>query len=55
MYEVVWGMTLDPRNFSRKVVSTDGFIEATGGKRVRRPGGRPRCTATAGPTGCTRR
>jgi 8-oxo-dGTP diphosphatase len=38
VYEVVWGMPLDPRNFSRKVVSTDGFIEATGEKRVQEAG-----------------
>jgi 8-oxo-dGTP diphosphatase len=38
VYEVVWGGPLDPRNFSRKVVSTDGFIEATGAKRVHEAG-----------------
>jgi 8-oxo-dGTP diphosphatase len=40
VYEVVWGMDLDPRNFSRKVLNTEGFIEPTGDKRA--PGtGRP--------------
>jgi 8-oxo-dGTP diphosphatase len=34
VYEVVWGETLDPRNFSRKVVGTDGFVEETGEKRL---------------------
>lgn len=34
VYEVVWGLDLDPRNFSRKVLNTDGFIEPTGGKRA---------------------
>jgi 8-oxo-dGTP diphosphatase len=34
VYEVVWGETLDPRNFSRKVVSTKGFVEPTGQKRI---------------------
>jgi 8-oxo-dGTP diphosphatase len=34
VYEAVWGEELDPRNFSRKVVKTDGFIEETGEKRV---------------------
>jgi 8-oxo-dGTP diphosphatase len=34
VYEVVWNMTLDPRNFSRKVANTEGFVEPTGGKRV---------------------
>ncbi|GAB3854894.1 hypothetical protein GCM10027610_087190 [Dactylosporangium cerinum] len=30
MYESVWGTRLDPRNFHRKVTSTDGFVVATG-------------------------
>jgi 8-oxo-dGTP diphosphatase len=34
VYEVVWNMPLDPRNFSRKVVNTEGFLEPTGCKRV---------------------
>lgn len=34
VYETVWGTGLDPRNFSRKVLNTDGFIEPTGGKRA---------------------
>jgi ADP-ribose pyrophosphatase YjhB (NUDIX family) len=34
VYEVVWGETLDPRNFSRKVVSTAGFVVPTGEKRT---------------------
>lgn len=34
VYEVVWGLDLDPRNFSRKVLNTDGFVEPTGGKRA---------------------
>jgi len=34
VYEVVWGVELDPRNFSRKVLNTDGFIEPTGDKRA---------------------
>jgi 8-oxo-dGTP diphosphatase len=40
VYEAVWGIRLDPRNFSRRVLNIDGFIEPTGGKRA--PGtGRP--------------
>jgi len=27
VYEAVWGVRLDPRNFNRKVTSTSGFIE----------------------------
>jgi 8-oxo-dGTP diphosphatase len=30
VYEVVWGTTLDPRNFHRKATSTAGFLLATG-------------------------
>jgi 8-oxo-dGTP diphosphatase len=33
VYEVVWGMPLDPRNFNRKVIKTDGFVEPTGTTR----------------------
>jgi 8-oxo-dGTP diphosphatase len=34
VYEVVWGAPIDPRNFSRKVVHTNGFVEPTGDRRV---------------------
>lgn len=34
VYEVVWGRPLDPRNFSRKVLSTEGFVEPTGQRRT---------------------
>jgi 8-oxo-dGTP diphosphatase len=34
VYEVVWGRQLDPRNFSRKVAHTDGFLLPTGNKRL---------------------
>jgi len=40
VYEVVWGMALDPRNFHRKVTKTDGFVEPTG-RTTTRDGGRP--------------
>ena len=40
VYEVVWATMLDPRNFHRKVTSTEGFLEATGHTTVR-DGGRP--------------
>jgi 8-oxo-dGTP diphosphatase len=34
VYEVVWNTPVDPRNFSRKVAHTKGFVEATGGRRI---------------------
>ena len=40
VYEVVWGVELDPRNFHRKVTSTVGFVEPVG-ERTTRDGGRP--------------
>lgn len=40
IYEAVWGTRLDPRNFHRKVSSTDGFLEPTG-RTTTRDGGRP--------------
>src|ERR1700678_1928420 len=46
--EVVWGVPLDPRNFSRKVISTDGFILPTGAKRAPETG-RPAMLYRRGP------
>lgn len=40
IYEVVWGVRLDPRNFHRKVTSTRGFVVPTG-ESTSRDGGRP--------------
>jgi ADP-ribose pyrophosphatase YjhB (NUDIX family) len=34
VYEVVWGRSVDPRNFSRKVRQTAGFVEPVGDKRL---------------------
>jgi 8-oxo-dGTP diphosphatase len=48
VYEVVWGKPLDPRNFSRKVINTEGFVEPTGTKRTP-PTGRPAALYRAGP------
>ena len=31
VYEIVWGVTLDPRNFHRKITGTPGFLEPAGG------------------------
>jgi 8-oxo-dGTP diphosphatase len=40
VYEIVWGVGLDPRNFHRKVTGSAGFLVATG-KSTTRNGGRP--------------
>lgn len=40
VYEIVWDVTLDPRNFHRKVTSAEGFLEPTG-ETTNRQGGRP--------------
>ncbi|MET0492306.1 MAG: NUDIX domain-containing protein [Actinoplanes sp.] len=48
VYEVVWGELLDPRNFSRKVINTEGFVEPTGTRRFPATG-RPAALYRAGP------
>lgn len=48
VYEVVWGAPLDPRNFSRKVTHTEGFIVPTGAKRLPETG-RPAALYRHGP------
>jgi 8-oxo-dGTP diphosphatase len=40
VYEAVWSTPIDPRNFHRKVLKTDGFVVPTGGQRAT-PNGRP--------------
>ena len=30
VYETVWGAPIDPRNFHRKVTTTEGFVTPTG-------------------------
>jgi 8-oxo-dGTP diphosphatase len=40
VYEIVWGVALDPRNFHRKVTGTPGFLAPTG-RTTTRGGGRP--------------
>lgn len=34
VYEAVWGVSLHPANFRRKVLSTPGFVVPTGGERA---------------------
>jgi 8-oxo-dGTP diphosphatase len=48
VYEVVWGTPLDPRNFNRKVTSTDGFVVPTGETRSPETG-RPAALYRRGP------
>ncbi|WP_328320053.1 NUDIX hydrolase [Streptomyces sp. NBC_00388] len=40
VYEAVWAVVLDPRNFHRKVTGTPGFLVPSGGTTTRQ-GGRP--------------
>ncbi|UVS80847.1 NrtR DNA-binding winged helix domain-containing protein [Actinokineospora sp. UTMC 2448] len=40
VYEIVWGETLDPRNFHRKVTGVADFLVPTGGHTTKH-GGRP--------------
>jgi 8-oxo-dGTP diphosphatase len=48
VYEAVWGEPLDPRNFSRKVAHTEGFVEPTGARRAPETG-RPAALYKRGP------
>lgn len=48
VYEAVWGVGLDQRNFYRKVQGVPGFLEATGDER-QMPKGRPARLFRAGP------
>lgn len=49
VYEIVWDLPLDPRNFHRKVTHTPGFLEPTAQTTIRR-GGRPAQLYRAGGT-----
>src|SRR5690606_9460970 len=44
VYEIVWGITLDPANFHRKVTSIPGFLWECDG--LRHTGGKPARTYT---------
>ncbi len=47
VYEIIWGMPVDPRNFSRKVAQTEDFIRTTNRKRAPKTG-RPAALYTKG-------
>ena len=47
VYEAVWGVALDPRNFHRKVTGTPGYVHPAGGTTTRQ-GGRPAQLFTRG-------
>ena len=48
VYELVWGIAIDPRNFHRKVLASVGFVEPTG-ELVSQGRGRPAQAFRAGP------
>jgi len=48
VYQAVWGVPLDPRNFHRKVTGTPGLLTPTGGSTAR-GGGRPAALYRRGP------
>ncbi len=47
VYEALWGHPLDPANFNRKVIASDGFVEATG-QVIAQAKGRPAKTYRRG-------
>lgn len=48
VYEIIWGTTLDPSNFRRKLAKAEGFLVPTGEFRVP-PTGRPAALYRPGP------
>lgn len=49
VYEAVWDVPLDPRNFHRKLTSSDGFLVPTG-REVQGERGRPAALYRSGPS-----
>lgn len=47
VYELVWDVTIDPRNFHRKVLASEGFVEPTG-EQTSQGRGRPAQLFTRG-------
>ncbi|MFC3891565.1 NUDIX domain-containing protein [Lentzea rhizosphaerae] len=50
VYEIVWGVSLDPRNFHRKVTGAEGLLVPTG-RSSSRDGGRPAALYRRGDAG----
>jgi 8-oxo-dGTP diphosphatase len=50
VYEIVWGVSLDPRNFHRKVTGVEGLLVPTG-RSTSRDGGRPAALYRRGDAG----
>lgn len=48
VYEVIWGFSLDPSNFRRKITQVGGFLESTGQRRIPATG-RPASLYRKGP------
>ena len=48
IYETLWGHRLDPSNFRRKVLASEGFVVPTGERRVGKAGGAPAAVYRAG-------
>lgn len=48
VYQIVWGVEIDARNFHRKATKTPGFLEPTGTTTTREPG-RPAALFRRGP------
>lgn len=49
IYELVWGTPIDPANFRRKVLASDGFVVPTTEKRSAPGGGPPATVYRPGP------
>jgi 8-oxo-dGTP diphosphatase len=50
VYEIVWDVEIDARNFHRKATKTTGFLTPTGHTTTTRDGGRPAQLYRRGPT-----
>ncbi|WP_425562648.1 NrtR DNA-binding winged helix domain-containing protein [Microbacterium laevaniformans] len=53
VYEAVWGVPVDPRNFHRKITGAAGFVEPTGVWRAT-AGAPPSCSVADRSVSCSR-